>query len=80
MLERNILSHLKLGLLLSVLSSSLLLQARLVPQSPYQSSGSMAVACIEFAAGVLCFAAGAWEYYNGYQDLKQVRAFMVGVK
>jgi len=80
MLERNILSHLKLGLLLSVLSSSLILHARLVPQASHQESGSLSLACIEFTAAMFCIAAGAWEYYNGYQDLKHARAFMVGVK
>jgi hypothetical protein len=80
MLERNILSHLKLGLLLSLLSSSLLLDARLVPQVGHQASGSLPLATIEFSAAMCCIAAGAWEYYNGFQDLKHARAFMVAVK
>ena len=80
MLERNILSHLKLGLLLSLLSSSLLLDARLVPQIGHQASRSLPLASVEFTAAMLCIAAGAWEYYNGYHDLKHTRAFLVAVK
>lgn len=80
MLERNILSHLKLALLLSLLSSSLLLNARLVPQSGHQASGSVPLASIEFGAAMCCVVGGAWEFYNGYRDLKHDRAFMVGVK
>jgi hypothetical protein len=81
MLERNILSHLKLALLLSVLSVSLLLNARLVPQNGHEASasGSLPLAVIEFTAAMFCIAAGAWEYYNGYQDLRHGRAFLVGV-
>jgi len=80
MLERNILSHLKLAILLSLLSSSLLLNARLVPDPKTQQPGSLPLAAMEFAAAIACVVAGVWEYYNGYRDLKQARAFLVGVK
>lgn len=81
MLERNILSHLKLALLLSILSSSLLLHARLVPDShDDQKSSSIPLASIEFVAAMACIVAGVWEYYSGYQDLRNSRAFLVGVK
>jgi hypothetical protein len=78
MLERNILSHFKLAVLLSILSSSLLLDARLVPQTGHQALGSLPLAIIEFIAAMFCIVAGAWEYYNGYRALKDARAFMIG--
>ena len=80
MLERNILSHFKLAILLSLLSSSLLLNARLVPETKTQQAGSLPLSVVEFAAAIACIAAGVWEYYNGYRDLKQARAFLVAVK
>lgn len=78
MLERNILTHIRLALLLSILSSSLLLDARLVPQPGRQkaTSGKIPLASIEFAAAMTCIAAGVWEYYNGFQALRNERAFM----
>jgi len=78
MLERNILTHIRLALLLSILSSSLLLDARLVPQTGNRkaTSGTIPLASIEFAAAMTCIAAGLWEYYNGYRDLRIARAFM----
>lgn len=82
MLERNILSHIKLALLLTLLGSSLLLNARLVPSSEQakEASESIAWASVEFATAMVCIAAGAWEYYCGYKDLTNSRAFMIGVR
>ncbi|KAF9006068.1 hypothetical protein BDQ17DRAFT_1352667 [Cyathus striatus] len=81
MLERNILSHLKLALLLSLLSSSVLLQARLVPNEPtHTSSGRIPLATVEFSAALVCIIAGAWEYYSGYWDLRKTRAFLASPK
>ncbi|KAF9482539.1 hypothetical protein BDN70DRAFT_801311 [Pholiota conissans] len=82
MLERNILSHLKLALLLSLLSSSLLLQARLVPaqnQNESKTSG-IPLASVEFFAALAAVVGGVWEYYSGYSDLRNTRAFLVAVK
>lgn len=81
MLERNLLSHLKLALLLSVLSASILLRARLVPAEEMEKEdGGLPLASVEFAAALLCIVAGGWEYYHGYWDLRTSRAFLVGPK
>ncbi|KAF7308792.1 hypothetical protein MKEN_01078600 [Mycena kentingensis (nom. inval.)] len=83
MLERNLLSHLKLALLLSLLSSSVLLRARLVPEDkPTHLSGSMgtAVASLQFSAAIVAVIAGGYEYYYGYDDLRKMHAFLVAVK
>ncbi|KAG6821204.1 hypothetical protein H0H93_004025 [Arthromyces matolae] len=85
MLERNLLSHLKLALLLSLLSSSLLLRARLVPEpegtpSENKDSTTLPLASVEFAASLATIIAGVWEYHAGYRDLRDMRAFLIGVK
>jgi hypothetical protein len=81
MLERNLLSHLKLALLLSILSASIILRARLVPVADYDNEdGGVPLASVEFAAAVVCIVAGGWEYYQGYWDLKSGRAFLVAPK
>ena len=81
MLERNLLSHLKLALLLSILSASIILRARLVPTADYNNEdGGVPLASVEFAAAVVCIVAGGWEYYQGYWDLKSGRAFLVAPK
>lgn len=81
MLERNILSHLKLALLLSILSTSIILRARLVPEAEHtKNDGGLPLASVEFATAVLCIGAGGWEYYQGYWDLKTSRAFLVAPK
>ncbi|PPQ78404.1 hypothetical protein CVT25_011627 [Psilocybe cyanescens] len=80
MLERNILSHFKLALLLSLMSSSLLLHARLVPGEQDSGSGGVPLASVEFAAAMIAILAGIWEYYSGYADLRQARAFLAAAK
>ncbi|KAF7370614.1 hypothetical protein MSAN_00694400 [Mycena sanguinolenta] len=69
MLERNLLSHLKLALVLSLLSSSVLLRARLVPDNTSTDSSpttGIVVASLQFIAALAAIGAGAWEYYCGY--------------
>lgn len=81
MLERNLLSHFKLALLLSLLSSSLLLHARLVPnREPSPSTQGIPLASIEFLAALTAIFGGIWEYYSGYNDLRQTRAFLAATK
>ncbi|KAJ7668324.1 hypothetical protein B0H17DRAFT_1087775 [Mycena rosella] len=83
MLERNLLSHLKLALLLSLLSSSVLLRARLVPDdTPTSMTGTtgLVVASLQFAAAIAAIVAGIWEYYYGYNDIRRMHAFLVAVK
>ncbi|EAU90537.1 hypothetical protein CC1G_00921 [Coprinopsis cinerea okayama7 len=81
MLERNLLSHLKLALLLSLLASSILLRARLVPEEDRErQNGGIPLASIEFGAAMLAIIAGCWEYVNNYKDLKHSRAFLAAPK
>ncbi|TFK29727.1 hypothetical protein FA15DRAFT_663895 [Coprinopsis marcescibilis] len=81
MLERNILSHLKLALLLSLLASSILLRARLVPEEDRdKENGGIPLAVIEFGTALLAIGAGTWEYYQGYWDLRTSRAFLAAPK
>ncbi|KAJ7574446.1 hypothetical protein C8J56DRAFT_802967 [Mycena floridula] len=83
MLERNFLSHVRLGLLLSLLSSALLLRVRLVPDTDENTESSafaLPMASIQFIAALVAVAAGAWEYCNGYRDLMDMRAFLAGKK
>ncbi|KAJ3805527.1 hypothetical protein EV368DRAFT_86924 [Lentinula lateritia] len=82
-LERNVLSHLKLALLFSVLSSSLILHARLVPdanETTNDSSFNIPLSGLQFVASLLAIAGGIWEYFNGYRDLLAMRAFLAGTK
>ena len=78
MLERNILSHLKLALLLSLLSSSLLLQARLVPSTTNKQTeaSSIPLASLLFVAAIACISIGLWEYFRGFRDMRLSRAFL----
>ncbi|KAI0765654.1 hypothetical protein BD413DRAFT_164224 [Trametes elegans] len=82
MLERNLLSHLRLAVLLSLLSSSLILNARLpTPSDPGSahtpaSTTGLAVAIIEVAAAIAAIAAGVWEYWQGYADMRAKRGFL----
>ena len=82
MLERNILSHLKLALLLSLLSSSLLLQARLVPSTTNEQSeaSSIPLASLLFVAAIACISIGLWEYFRGCRDMRMARAFLTTPK
>lgn len=81
MMERNLLSHMKLAVLLSLLASSVLLRARLVPQEDRnKETGGIPMAIIEFAAALLCIIAGGWEYWQNYHDLRNQRAFLTSPK
>ncbi|KJA27962.1 hypothetical protein HYPSUDRAFT_34218 [Hypholoma sublateritium FD-334 SS-4] len=82
MLERNILSHFKLAILLSILSSSLILQARLIPSTgeEEQKVSGIPLGTVEFVTALAAIAGGVWEYYNGYRDLRESRAFLAAVK
>jgi hypothetical protein len=82
MLERNILSHLKLALLLSLLSSSVLLQTRLIPGrgEEHDATGEIPLACVQFLAAIAAICAGVWEYYNGYWDFRKMKALLTADK
>ncbi|KAF8555996.1 hypothetical protein OG21DRAFT_771363 [Imleria badia] len=80
MLERNFLSHLKLVLLLILLSSSALLGIRLPgPSSSDEGTlgkASLPVAIIQLLAAFATIAAAIWEYQSGVKGLLGVRAFL----
>ena len=85
MLERNLLSHLKLALLLSLLSASFLLRTRLFPNSPgdggfdYEVMG-LPLSIVLYAAGVITVTGGVWEFRSGHQDFRAERAFLSAPK
>ena len=83
MLERNILSHFKLALLLSLLSSAVLLHARLptpminAPNNGSSNGARIPVAAVHLIAALAVIGAGVWEYWSGNKDLRDMRAFLV---
>jgi hypothetical protein len=83
MLERNMLSYVKLALLLSLLSSAVLLRSRLVPDTDDngprdESKAGISLASLQFVGSFLAISAGAWGYRIGYRDLVDMRAFLNG--
>lgn len=80
MLERNILSHIKLCLLLSFLSWAILLHARLTSDETESSAGSgssLPLAIVLMASALISLFSGVWEYILGMRDLENKRAFLV---
>jgi hypothetical protein len=87
MLERNFLSHVKLGLLLMLLASSVLLRARLPgPDRPQDHEDhpnyglGIPLASIEVGAALVVIGAGCWEYESGIRDMRARRAFLVSTE
>ncbi|OAX43981.1 hypothetical protein K503DRAFT_730503 [Rhizopogon vinicolor AM-OR11-026] len=85
MLERNFLSHIKLVLLLCVLSSSALLGIRLPGPSGTENSDSLGsaglpIGTLQFIAALLTVAAAVWEYHTGLDDLMKVKAFLTSTR
>jgi len=85
MLERNFLSHTRLALLFMLLFSSVLLHARLLDPNSTEhgitdSLSGYPLASVQFVASLVAIAGGLWEYNNGYKDLMDMRAFLVGTK
>lgn len=85
MLERNLLSHVRLATLLLLLAASVLLNARLPsPSEPSggtpHSAGSISLASIEVAAAAVAVGAGIWEYRRGYQDMQGMKGFLTANK
>ncbi|KAH8112094.1 hypothetical protein DFH11DRAFT_1728912 [Phellopilus nigrolimitatus] len=82
MLERNNLSHVRLCVVLSVLSSAVLLRVRLPstdtdpspPPSPVVPG--LVFAFVLVVAALTALAAGTWEYWSGGRDLREMRAFL----
>lgn len=84
MLERNLLAHIRLGMLLTTLTASILMQAKLVPQSEQEEAKAkyspIPFASVEFACAILCAIAGVTEYQSGYQDFLTSRPFLSTAK
>lgn len=85
MLERNLLSHIRLATLLLLLSASVLLNARL--PSPSEPSGktphtswSIPLASVQTGTAVVTILAGIWEYHRGYKDMQDMRGFLLATK
>ena len=82
MLERNLLTHLKLALLLSIVASSVLLKAKIVPsggdgsQEGGRRSGWLALASFEFVAALFTIGAAVWQYFDASEDMRRARPFM----
>jgi hypothetical protein len=77
MLERNFLSHAKLALLLMLISSSVLLHARLdSPTNPGEHKLGIPLAAIEIIAAFVVIGSGLWEYESGIRDMRVRRAFL----
>ena len=84
MLERNLLSHIRLAMLLLLLSSSLLLNAR-IPFTPnetseHRSAGRTSLASLQLAAALIAIGAGVWEYRRGYKDMQDMKGFLMAAK
>ncbi|PFH51836.1 hypothetical protein AMATHDRAFT_141784 [Amanita thiersii Skay4041] len=87
MLERNLLSHMKLALLLSLLSSSFLLRTRLFIDEPQNAEDDLnyeiyglPLSIVQYAAAVITVIGGVWEFYNGHRDFRLARAFLSAPK
>ncbi|KIP03409.1 hypothetical protein PHLGIDRAFT_77625 [Phlebiopsis gigantea 11061_1 CR5-6] len=85
MLERNLLSHLRLATLIFLLTTSLLLDARLPsPSEPSggtpRSAASVPIASVELVAALTAIGAGIWEYRRGCQDMQDMKGFLVAAK
>ena len=85
MLERNLLSHIRLATLLLLLASSVLLNARIPsPDEPSggtsQQAGRIPLASIQLAGALVAIGAGIWEYRRGYKDMRDMRGFLGAAK
>lgn len=80
MFERNFLSHAKLALLLTLISSSVLLHARLdSPTNPEEHGHDklgIPLASLEIIAAFAVIGSGLWEYESGIRDMRIRRAFL----
>lgn len=84
MFERNLLSHIKLSLLLSLLSWAVLLHARISDstqqynvQSSIDPKSSLPLGLVFFISALVSLFSGIWEYVVGIRDLESKRAFLV---
>ncbi|KAI0064025.1 hypothetical protein BV25DRAFT_1823525 [Artomyces pyxidatus] len=80
MLERNFLAHVRLGVLLMLLSCSVLLKVRLpgpdIPGHAPHNGSNTALASVEIVSAIVVICAGLWEYESGLRDMRDMRAFL----
>ncbi|EIM87204.1 uncharacterized protein STEHIDRAFT_120904 [Stereum hirsutum FP-91666 SS1] len=79
MLERNYLSHIRLALLLVLISAAVLLQTRLSgpdEDSEFRPGKSIALASLEVVAALVVVAGGFWQYDSCLRDMRARRAFL----
>ncbi|KAI0343289.1 hypothetical protein BDW22DRAFT_1428711 [Trametopsis cervina] len=94
MLERNLLSHIRLATLLLLLASSLLLNARIPTSSPPsdpshpdpdrapagRSAGRTSLASLQLVAALTALGVGVWEYRRGYKDMQDMKGFLMATR
>lgn len=87
MLERNLLAHLKLAILLCLLFASILLRGRLpLPEHtpgedpPDVPHAGVPIAALQLGSALLLLAGGVYEYHTGIKDLRIGRAFLTSDK
>lgn len=84
MLERNLLSHIRLACVLLLLSSSLLLKARIpAPENDtpaHPPNARISLASLQFVGSLVAIGAGAWEYRRGYKDMQDMKGFLMATK
>jgi len=81
-IERNYLSHVRLGLLLSLLSSAILLKARLSGRGPKAESTNSALplGSLFFAASIATIGVGWWSYEASKDEMKKGKGFVGGYR
>jgi len=82
-IERTLLTYLRLGLLLSLLSSSLLLHARIPnPEGEAELDNDKRVAIplgsIYFVAAIAALLVGWWKYEESWRGLRDGKGFIEG--
>ncbi|TFK51815.1 hypothetical protein OE88DRAFT_1658453 [Heliocybe sulcata] len=81
MLERNLLSHYRLAILLSLISSAILLRTRLSMNDGQEDDASpgkgvLPIGALEAATALLAIGAGLWEYQSSSVGMRNQRAFI----
>ncbi|KAK7686267.1 hypothetical protein QCA50_010487 [Cerrena zonata] len=84
MLERNLLTHLRFAIALTLFAASMLLNARLPsPDSSGRTSESdsnIPLAALQASAAVVTISIGLWEYHRSFKDMCEMKAFLTATK
>jgi hypothetical protein len=82
MLERNLLSHLRLGVLLSFLSATIIVRTRLIPErgegdpTHDNTRAGVVMGSVQALAALCTIVIGIWQYNLHFKDLYHSRAFL----